>query len=89
MDSEAEQIRLSKQNARALLEGKKINEARRAFKDISRQQPTDAEAWHFLGVCNGLLGMRLEAEDCFRQSIINHSPSAHTYHNLALLLMEH
>jgi predicted O-linked N-acetylglucosamine transferase (SPINDLY family) len=84
----SEENRNDKNAARALLEKGRTRAAKTAFEGLVTRHPDDAEVWHFLAVCHGMLGTAAEAERCLRQAIDCRSRSPHTFFNLGNILMD-
>ncbi len=76
----------SKDALLALLQARRLPEARALGEALCREQPQDAEAWHLLGVVHGSLGEIQAAEACFRKAIELRPKLAEAHSNLAGLL---
>lgn len=80
--------RINIDQGRALIQTGRVAEATALLEDVARRDPANAEAWHFLGVANALLGDTAEAESNFREALSRGSSSAHTPYNLANVLLD-
>jgi Flp pilus assembly protein TadD len=58
-----------KRQAQAHFHARRVNEARTLFAEACRIDPSDAQAWHMLGVCCATLGDFAEAERSCRKAI--------------------
>jgi predicted O-linked N-acetylglucosamine transferase (SPINDLY family) len=74
-------------NARTFIRENKPLDAKQLLLALLADNPANAEAWHFLGVANALLGATADAENNFREALARGSPSAHTPYNLATVLL--
>ncbi len=58
-----------KQQALALLQARRLPEAREALVDLCQSGRADAEIWYHLGICNGQLGLVDQVESCLRRAL--------------------
>ncbi len=58
-----------KQKALALLQARRLPEAKSVFEQVCRADPRDAEAWFFCGAVSHETGALTEAETCYRRAI--------------------
>ncbi len=70
----------------ALLQARRLPEAKALAEALCRERPQDAEVWQLLGVVQGSLGELQAAEGCFRKAIEFRPEFGEAHYNLAGLL---
>ncbi len=80
-------ISARKEQARLLLQGNRLAEAKTLYKEICRNARRDWEAWQMLGAIHGMLGEFAEAETCSRRAIELHPDAIGALLNLGNALM--
>jgi predicted O-linked N-acetylglucosamine transferase (SPINDLY family) len=72
-----------KQQARTLLQARRLPEAHALLTELTCAHPHDAEAWFLLGAANGQLGRLEEAIRCFTECITRDPGRAEAYRDRA------
>jgi predicted O-linked N-acetylglucosamine transferase (SPINDLY family) len=80
--------RSKKQKAQVLLQNNQLQTAKPLLEEVCRINRRDAEAWSWLGACNGMLGHLIDAERCFRRALEIEPQSADCYFNLGNTLKD-
>ena len=81
-------IRVKKQQARALLQRSRLQEARVLLTEICNLDARDAESWFLLGVLYGNTGSLMASENCLRKAITLAPNHGEAYYNLAIALSD-
>ncbi len=58
--------------------------AQRAFRDVVREEPTDASAWSYYGICLAHLGQPLEAEGALSRAVLLAPTNAEAWFHLGI-----
>lgn len=87
MKSNAATLAMLKNEALALFQSGRIAEAQAKYQAICKREPQDADAWFFLGIIHGQLGVMAQSEYCSRKAT-QLAPNSHAaWDNLGLALM--
>ena len=82
----AAQARNLRQQAAALLQANRLEEARATFEQLCALDKSDADAWYTLGGINGMLDRLDEAITCTRKAIRLRPRHAEAHNNLGMAL---
>ena len=78
----------SKMNqARLLLEQRRMDEAKSLLEKVCNIDRRNTEAWRLLGITNAIMGSHKEAERCFRAVVERHPEIADDHYNLGTSLL--
>lgn len=78
--------RSKKKKALALLQARRLPEARELYEQICRTDPTDNNAWLMLGGVYGMLNLHQEAADSLQKSISLNPANAESHYNYGIAL---
>lgn len=80
--------RAKKNQALALAQANRLEEARALYTQVCQVDRQDADAWFMLGAIHGMLGQHAEAAECLRRSIGIQPQNPQAHYNLGVALRD-